>query len=125
MNNFTFYSPTKVIFGKASEAETASEIKAFGGTRVMVVYGGGSAVKSGLLDRICRLLDDAQLPHILLGGVQPNPRLSLAKEGIRQALEFGADFILAIGGGSVIDTAKGIAIGTANPEMDIWQFWTK
>lgn len=125
MNNFEFYSPTKVIFGKNAEKSTAKEIKKFGGTRVMVVYGGGSVVKNGLLGEIEHLLTEEHLEYTLLGGVKPNPRLSLARIGVTKALEFGADFILAVGGGSVIDTAKGIAHGVANPQTDIWSFWTK
>jgi len=125
MNSFTFYSPTKVIFGKDAEMHAAREIKAFGGTRVMVVYGGGSVVKSGLLQKITKQLEDNQIPYTTLGGVKPNPLLSLAREGIRQALEFEVDFILAVGGGSVIDTAKAIAHGVANPDIDIWKFWSR
>ncbi len=124
MQNFTFFSPTEVIFGKITELSTADQIKKFGGSRVMIVYGGGSVVKSGLLDRIQQLLKKEGLPYTALGGVKPNPRLSLARTGIEQAISFGADFILAIGGGSVIDTAKGIAHGVSNPETDIWSFWT-
>lgn len=125
MQNFTFYSPTKVIFGKGAELSTADEIVRFGGHRVLVVYGGGSVVRSGLLDRIRKELDRAGLLCETLGGVKPNPRLSLAREGIRKAKDFGADFILGVGGGSVIDTAKAVAIGTANPGTDVWRFWLK
>lgn len=125
MKSFQFFSPTKVIFGKDAELTTAEEIKKFGGSRVMIVYGGGSVVKSGLLDKIEQLLKKEGLPFTVLGGVQPNPRLSLAKAGVKQATQFGADFILAVGGGSVIDTAKGLALGVANPQTDIWLYWTK
>jgi alcohol dehydrogenase YqhD (iron-dependent ADH family) len=125
MQKFTYHMPTKVVFGKDAELSAADEIKACGGTRVMLVYGGGSAVKSGLIGRLERLLDEAGLPHTSLSGVQPNPRLSLAREGVRQALDFKADFILAAGGGSVIDTAKAVAHGAANPGVDIWRFWTR
>jgi len=124
MNNFTFYSPTEVVFGKDTERLVAQEIKKFKGSRVMIVYGGGSVVKSGLLGTIKDMLGKEKLPFIEIPGVQPNPRLSLAKKGIEQAIEFKADFILAVGGGSVIDTAKGIAIGAANAGVDIWRFWT-
>ena len=122
---FTFYSPTKVIFGKDAELNAAKEIKEFGGTKVIIVYGGGSVVRSGLLERITKQLDDEGIPYTTLGGVKPNPRLSLAREGVKQAIENGVDFVLAVGGGSVIDTAKAIAHGTANPEIDIWSFWTR
>lgn len=125
MQSFSFYSPTKVIFGKGAELSAADEIVHFGGHRVMMVYGGGSAKRSGLLDRIGGELDKAGLPYITLGGVQPNPRLSLAREGIQKARDFGADFILGVGGGSVLDTAKAIAIGTANFGTDVWKFWLK
>lgn len=124
MNNFTFYSPTEVVFGKDTERLVAQEIQKYKGSRVMIVYGGGSVVKSGLLGTIKDMLGKEKLPFIEISGVQPNPRLSLAKKGIEQAIEFKADFILAVGGGSVIDTAKGIAIGAANPGVDIWRFWT-
>ncbi|MGI6704974.1 MAG: iron-containing alcohol dehydrogenase [Clostridia bacterium] len=125
MLNFTFHSPTKVVFGKGAELSTVDEIKEFGGSRVMIVYGGGSVVKSGLLGTIQEQLEKENIPYTVLGGVQPNPRLSMARDGVKQAIDFGADFVLAVGGGSVIDTAKGIALGAANPETDIWSFWTR
>jgi alcohol dehydrogenase YqhD (iron-dependent ADH family) len=125
MQNFTFHSPTRVLFGKGAELSAAAEIKKSGGSRVMIVYGGGSVVRSGLLDKMKGLLESEDLPFTVLGGVKPNPLLSLARAGVEQAIKFGADFILAVGGGSVIDTAKGIALGAANPETDIWLYWTK
>lgn len=124
MQSFEFYSPTEVVFGRDAELKTAGEIKKFGGTRVFIVYGGGSVVKSGLLERVEQSLKKSGLAAADLGGVKPNPRLSLARTGIEKAIRFGADFILAIGGGSVIDTAKAIAHGVANPDRDIWAFWT-
>ena len=123
MQNFTFYSPTEVVFGKGAELQTVREIQKFGGHRVLVVYGGSSAVKSGLLARIEENLKSEGMEYKLLGGVKPNPLLSFARKGVEQAIAFGADFILAVGGGSVIDTAKGIAHGAANPDIDIWEFW--
>jgi alcohol dehydrogenase YqhD (iron-dependent ADH family) len=125
MKNFEFYSPTEVVFGNDAELKTAEKIKKFGGSRVLLVYGGGSVVRSGLLDRIEQLLSKADIKFAVLGGVHPNPLLSLVKIGIAKAIEFGADFILAVGGGSVSDTAKGIAHGVANPGVDIWDYWTK
>lgn len=125
MNSFMFYSPTEVLFGKDTELKTAEEIKKFGGSRVLIVYGGGSVVKSGLLDRIKLSLSKEGLAFTEIGGVAPNPRLSLAKVGVEQAVKFGADFILAVGGGSVIDTSKGIAHGIANPGIDLWSIWTE
>ena len=124
MQSFSFYSPTEVVFGRDAETQTAEKIKKYGGTRVMIVYGGGSVVRSGLLDRVRGLLEKAGLPFTVLGGVHPNPRLSLVRTGIAQASGFGADFILAVGGGSVIDTAKAVAHGVANPGTDVWLYWT-
>lgn len=124
MQNFTYECPTKIVFGKGAELETAKEIKRCGAAKVLIVYGGGSVVKSGLLERVTNALDAAGQTYQALGGVRPNPRLSLAREGVRQARAFGAEFILAVGGGSVIDTAKGIAHGAANPGIDIWDFWS-
>ncbi|WP_304226558.1 iron-containing alcohol dehydrogenase [Gracilinema caldarium] len=124
MRNFTFYVPTEVEFGKDTENKVADLIKKHGGSRVLVVYGGGSALKSGLLDRIYSRLKEGGIPYESIGGVKPNPTLALARQGVAQALAMKADFILAIGGGSVIDTAKGIAHGNANPGTDIWDFWT-
>ncbi len=123
MQSFTYGNPTKVVFGKGTESQAAQEIREFGGSRVFVVYGGGSVVRSGLLDKVQQELDAAGIPNHALGGVQPNPRLSLARQGVREALDFGADFILAVGGGSVIDTAKAIAHGAAEPAVDIWEYW--
>ena len=118
MRDFTFYAPTEIMFGSHAEA-----IQKYGGTRVLVLYGGKSAAKSGLLARVEKSLLDAGLSVKLLGGVQPNPTLSFARQGIQTAREMGADFVLAIGGGSVIDTAKAVAIGAANPRTDIWDYW--
>ena len=124
MQSFTFYSPTKIIFGASTETQVGTQIALNGGTRVLVVYGGQSAVKSGLLDRVLRSLEEAGLAYDCMGGVQPNPLLSLARRGVEQALNFKADFLLAVGGGSVIDTAKAIANGAANPGCDLWDIWT-
>ena len=125
MQAFEFYCPTKIYFGKGAEARVGEAVKRFGGTKVFIVYGGHSAVKSGLIARIEQTLTDAGLEHMSFGGVQPNPRLSHAREGVQKALAFGADFILGVGGGSVMDTSKAIAHGVANPETDIWDFWSK
>ena len=125
MQNFVYYAPTEVIFGKDAEAQTAAAVSRWNGSRVLIVYGGGSVRRSGLLQRIQSELDAADIAWTEIGGVQPNPRLSLAEEGVKQALVFKADFILAVGGGSVIDTAKGIAHGTANPDTKLWDIWTE
>ena len=120
MRDFVYHVPTEVVFGVGAEERTAEFVQKYGGTRVLVVYGGGSAVRSGLLDRICGQFQQVGIAYETLGGVQPNPRLSLAREGVKKALALKADLILAIGGGSVIDTAKAVAHGTANPELDLW-----
>ena len=124
MQSFEYHCPTEIIFGKGAELKAADKIKKYGGTKVLVVYGGGSVVRSGLLQKITDLLQKAELPYETLGGVQPNPRLELARTGVQQANKFKADFILAVGGGSVIDTSKAIAHGRANPDTDIWDFWS-
>ena len=126
MQAFEYYSPTKIIFGPGTEQQAGAQAACFGAHRVLVVYGGQSAAKSGLLDRVLACLKDSGLTFETLGGVHPNPRLSLAREGVKKALDFGADFLLAVGGGSVIDIAKAIADGAANPELDIWEdIWLK
>ena len=124
MQNFTFHSPTEVVFGRDSERQSAQKIKEYGGSRILIVYGGGSVIKSGLLQRIEKSFADADLTFESLGGVLPNPRLSFVQSAIERAIKIGADFILAIGGGSVIDSAKAIAHGAANPHTNIWSFWT-
>lgn len=125
MRNFEYYTPTKVYFGKDTHFQTGDYIKEFGGKKVLVHYGGESAKKSGLLDEIYKSLDEAGLEYVSLGGVVPNPRLSKVREGIRLCQKEQVDFILAVGGGSVIDSAKGIAYGLANPEIDVWDFYLK
>ena len=125
MRNFTWKIPTEVVFGRDTERQAGALVRKYGGSRVLVVYGGGSAVRSGLLDRICGALTAEGLYCRTFGGVQPNPRLEKAREGVKLAIGEGIDFLLAVGGGSVIDTAKAIAHGTANPETDIWDFWQK
>lgn len=123
MNNFEFYSPTKVIFGKGVENNVGNEIKAWGGKKVLLHYGSESARKSGLLGRIEQSLQTAGIDYISLGGVVPNPRLSLVRQGIALCREAQVDFLLAVGGGSVIDSAKAIAMGLANPKTDIWDIY--
>jgi len=125
MQSFVFHTPTEIVFGKGEEQKTGQLVKKYGGTKVSVVYGGGSVIKSGLLKKITDLLEKENLQYILFGGVKPNPLLSHARDGVKSAVDFGADFILAVGGGSVIDTAKAIAHGVKNPEIDIWKFWKK
>lgn len=125
MQSFIQYSPTKVIFGRDTQYQTASAIKEFGGSKVFVVYGGGSVVRSGLLNLILTNLEENGLEYHVKGGVKPNPRLSFAREAVEESIAFGTDFVLGVGGGSVLDTAKAIAHGTANPGTDIWKFWSK
>lgn len=125
MENFVQYAPTEVIFGKGTENQTGEEVKKWGGSRVLLVYGGGSAVRSGLIGRVEQSLTEAGIAYEEFGGVKPNPRLAFAEKGVQKALAFGADFILAVGGGSAIDTAKAIAHGTANPEEKLWDIWTR
>ena len=125
MQAFDFYCPTKIYFGKGAENRVGEAVKDFGGTRVFLIYGGHSALKSGLIARLEQSLADAGIACESFGGVQPNPRLSHAREGVRRALAFGADFILGVGGGSCIDTAKAVAHGVANPDTDIWDFWSR
>ncbi len=124
MHAFEYCVPTNIVFGKDSVSRVAEQIRRCGASRVLVVYGGQSAKKSGLLDRVCKLLTDDGIYYETLGGVHPNPRLGLARQGVKQAIDMNAELILAVGGGSVIDTAKGISIGKANPDTDIWDFWT-
>lgn len=124
MNNFEYYTPTRVIFGKETQKETGRLIKEEGGKKVLIHYGGNSAKRSGLLDEIGEILDREQIPYVMLGGVVPNPRLSKVREGIELCKKEGVDFILAVGGGSVIDSAKAIGYGVAN-EGDVWDFYEK
>ena len=122
MKDFVYYAPTEVVFGKDSEKQVASLVKKYGGKKVLVHYGGQSAKKSGLLDNICGLLNEGGVEFIELGGVVPNPRLSKVKEGIALCREQNIDFILAVGGGSVIDSAKAIAYGVPY-DGDVWDFY--
>ena len=124
MNNFTYYTPTKVVFGKDSELQLASLLEEFHCKKVLLHYGGGSAKRSGLLSRIENILSEANIGFVSLGGVKPNPRLSLVYEGIDLCRKENVDFILAVGGGSVIDSAKAIGYGLAN-EGDVWDFYKK
>lgn len=122
MKDFNYYSPTQVVFGRQSEEAVAELVKKYGGTKVLVHYGGGSAKRSGLLDKMLRLLDEGGVQHVELGGVVPNPLLSMVYKGIELCRKEGVDFILAIGGGSVIDSSKAIAYGVKY-DGDVWDFW--
>ena len=122
MKDFNYYAPTEVVFGEQSEEQVARLVRKYGGTKVLVHYGGQSAVRSGLLDKVCRLLEKDNIAYITLGGVVPNPRLSLAKQGIELCRRESVDFILAVGGGSVIDSAKCIAYGVCF-KGDVWDIY--
>ena len=106
MKDFKYYTPTEVIFGENSEEKTGRLVKKYGGKKVLVHYGGQSAIKSGLLDKVCGLLAHEGIEYFMLGGVVPNPRLSKVHEGIELCRKECIDFILAVGGGSVIDSAN-------------------
>ncbi|MCQ2493502.1 MAG: iron-containing alcohol dehydrogenase [Lachnospiraceae bacterium] len=122
MQNFTFYAPTYFAFGKGEEAKAGELVKRFGGSKVLIHFGGGSVVKSGLLDRVKKSLDEAAVSYVELGGVMPNPRSGLVYEGIELCKKENVDFILAVGGGSTIDSAKAIAAGTVY-DGDFWDFY--
>lgn len=122
MNNFTFYSPTYFVFGKGTEESTGQYVKRFGGSKVLIHYGGGSVVKSGLLGRVKASLDAEGISHVELGGVKPNPRSGLIYEGIELCRKDKVDFVLAVGGGSVIDSSKAIALGVPY-DGDFWDFY--
>ena len=123
MENFTFYSPTYFVFGKDEERNVGKYVKRFGGTKVLIHYGGGSVVRSGLLDRVKKSLTDEGLSFVALGGVKPNPRSGLVYEGIALCRKEKVDFVLAVGGGSTIDSSKDIAAGTIY-EGDFWDFYS-
>lgn len=123
MDNFTFYSPTKFVFGKEMEAQAGALVKEFGGSKVLLHFGGKSAEKSGLLGRIRNSLKEAKIDFVELGGVHPNPLDDLVYEGIDLCKKNGVDFILAVGGGSVIDSSKAIALGVCY-DGDFWDFYS-
>ena len=122
INDFNFYAPTRIVFGRESEGQLPQLIRSYGGSRVLVHYGGGSARRSGLLDKVFGMLTDAGLPYVELGGVVPNPVLSTVYKGIEICRREQVDFILAVGGGSVIDSAKAIGYGVGY-DGDVWDFW--
>lgn len=122
MFNFNYYTPTKVVFGKDTETKVADLIKEFGGKKVLIHYGGGSVVRTGLMKKVTDKLDAAAISYVSLGGAVPNPRLGLVYKGIDLCKKEGIDFILAVGGGSAIDSAKAIGYGAVN-EGDVWDFY--
>ena len=122
MNNFTFYSPTYFVFGKDEETRVGHYVKRFGGTKVLIHYGGGSVIRSGLLDRVKASLEAESIPFVELGGVMPNPRSGLVYAGIELCRKENVDFVLAVGGGSAIDSSKAIAAGVPYAG-DFWDFY--
>ncbi len=123
MNSFDFYSPTYFVFGRDRETEAGTYVKKFGGSRVLVLYGGQSAKRTGLLDRVNESLRSAGLACVELGGIKPNPKSDMVYEGIELCRREQVDFLLAVGGGSVIDTAKAIAAGAVY-DGDFWDFFS-
>ena len=122
MNNFTYHAPTDFVFGKNAEDQVAVMLQKYGAKKVLIHYGGGSVIKSGLLDRVEKYITDANIPYVKLGGAQPNPVDTLVYEGIDLCKKENIDFILAVGGGSAIDSAKAIATG-ALYDGDFWDFF--
>ena len=123
MNNFTFYSPTLFAFGDGGEARTGALVRQFGGTKVLLVTGGGSVRRNGSYDAVIASLNASELPYVELSGIQANPRSGKVYEGIDLCRREGVDFVLALGGGSVIDTAKAIAVGVPY-DGDFWDFFS-
>ena len=123
MFNFSYYTPTEVVFGKGTEEQTGQLVKKYGGSKVLIHYGGGSVKRSGLLDRVKASLESAGVAYVELGGVVPNPHLELVYEGIDLCKKEGVDFLLAVGGGSVIDSCKAIAYALAEPDKDVWELY--
>ena len=122
MKDFNFYAPTRVVFGREAEEKLPQLIQQYGGGKVLIHYGGGSARRSGLLDKVEQMLTEAGINYVELGGVVPNPLLSKVKEGIELCRKENVNFILAVGGGSVIDSSKAIGYGVGYPG-DVWDFW--
>lgn len=125
MRNFEYYTPTRVIFGKDTHFQVGKLLKEQHCQKVLLHYGGGTAIKSGLLDDVKKSLEEAGISYVILGGAVANPRLSKVREGIELCKKEDVDFLLAIGGGSVIDSCKAIGYGVANPWTDVWNFFLK
>lgn len=125
MKNFIYDIPTKVFFGRDEELHVGDRLKEFGAKKVLLHYGGHSAEKSGLLGKVRTSITDAGIPFVELGGVRANPSIELVRKGIKLCIDEGVDFILAVGGGSVMDSSKAIAHGAANPDVDEWDIQTR
>ena len=123
MENFEFYAPTRMVFGRKTEEAVGKLLAECGAKKVLLHYGGESARRSGLLDRVEKAMQEAGVSFVTLGGVQANPTLSMARKGIALCLQEHVDFVLAVGGGSVIDSAKCIADGAGNPDDDVWDYF--
>jgi alcohol dehydrogenase YqhD (iron-dependent ADH family) len=123
MNRFSFWSPTKIVFGPDSISQAGALIKGSGGTSVLVLYGGGSAIRNGLLQKVATALAEAGLKYDTIGGVRPNPSVQLAQQIVDEYSDRAVNFILGVGGGSVIDTAKAVAHGLASPGASVWDFF--
>lgn len=124
MEQFSYYAPTRVIFGKNAEAQVGAATKAAGGTTALIHYGSGSAVRSGLIGRVTASLEEAGITVYTKGGVQANPALSLIEETLVEFKDKGIDFIVAVGGGSVIDSAKALGAAFPNPDIPVWNYFS-
>lgn len=122
MKNFNYYAPTQVVFGRNTETQVAELVKKYGGSKILLHYGGQSAIRSGLLAKVEQTLQEAGVSYVKLGGVKPNPRLSLVRKGIQLCKDENVDFILAVGGGSVIDSSKAISSGRFY-DGDVWTLY--
>lgn len=125
MNSFSFQMPTKIIFGSGTPDSVGEQVRDFKGSKVLVLYGGGSALKNGLLKRVTDSLDKAGLLWTAVGGIQPNPLAEFAQQIVDAHCGGAFDFILAVGGGSVIDTAKAVSYGLCAPEIPVWDYFRK
>ena len=125
MNGFSYWSPTKIIFGEGTAGQAGREVKAFGGANALVFYGGGSAVRSGVLDTVVNSLETEGVVAHCVGGVQPNPRVAFVQKNVDEYRDKGVDFVVAVGGGSVIDSSKAAAHGLASPDTPVWDFFSR
>ena len=125
MKNFTYYAPTRVMFGKGTEEKLGEVVSGYGFHKVLIHFGGGSVKRSGLLERLEKSLAAAGVEYVEFGGVQPNPKLSLVRKAIQVCVQEQADLVLAVGGGSVIDSAKCVAAGAADPSVDPWEYLSR
>ncbi len=124
MNNFTYFAPTKIEFGVGAQKKVGKLLKEFNAKKVLIHFGGSSAKKSGLIDEVEAILKAEDIEFVEFGGVKPNPRLEDVYKGAEICKRENVDFLLAVGGGSVIDSAKAIALAIANPDCDVWDFYT-